>query len=161
MSSELWCIAFGALFLRVCIIRWVSALSRASSIHLSFNCVISAKVEKVDLQETDREGDLGAPHRQDFAGNRTHKLATYANMAVMANKLTSKTRDRLPKTESEPSEQDRVAEDMAVAAMGAKHTEQQLLRASRSDTVTFFNLRYADDAARRSRVVVLLEGNRG
>ncbi|CAM9783784.1 unnamed protein product, partial [Hapterophycus canaliculatus] len=92
---------------------------------------LKAKSEKVDLQEAVREQDLGVARRQESARLETAKLVTYANMAVMANRLTSQTRLRLSTSGSEPSEQDRMAEEMAVAAIGAKHTEQQLLRASR------------------------------
>lgn len=60
----------------------------------------------------------------------------YGNMAVKASKLVSETRQRLNKTVAEPSEQDLLEEEMAVAAMGAKHTEHQLLRASRLCLVT-------------------------
>lgn len=92
----------------------------------------------MDAQEEGRERDLGLSRRPDSVktNKRKEKLVTYANMAVMASKLTSQTRDKLGKVTSEPSDQDRRAEEMAVAAMGAKHTEQQLLRASRLGALT-------------------------
>ncbi|CAM9804273.1 unnamed protein product, partial [Scytosiphon promiscuus] len=92
---------------------------------------LKAKFEEADLQETVRDRDPGLSSSQNSARPRKEKLTTYANMAVMASKLTSHTRNRLTKAASEPSEQDRVAEKMAVAAVGARHTEQQLLRANR------------------------------
>lgn len=57
----------------------------------------------------------------------------------MTNKLASETRQRLaakPPPE-ERSEHDLMKEEMAVAAMGAKHTETQLLRANRFVLLTF------------------------
>lgn len=53
-------------------------------------------------------------------------------MAIKASRLASDTRQRLKEAAEEPSEQELMEQEMAVAAMGAKHTEQQLLRASRS-----------------------------
>lgn len=59
-------------------------------------------------------------------------------MAVMASRLASGTRQKLKKTAAEPSEKDLLEEEMAVAAVGAKHTEQQLLRASRLGLMAFW-----------------------
>ncbi len=64
-------------------------------------------------------------------------MATYGSMVVMAGRLASETRQRRNKTTAEPSEVDILEEKMAVAAMGAKHTEQQLLQASRLGVLTF------------------------
>eukprot|EP00903_Cladosiphon_okamuranus_P014008 g13027.t1 len=64
---------------------------------------------------------------------RLRNVVAYGNMAVKASRLAAETRQRLKKATEEPSEQDRLQEEMAVAAMGASHTEQQLLRASRLD----------------------------
>ncbi|CAM9351426.1 unnamed protein product [Ectocarpus fasciculatus] len=52
-------------------------------------------------------------------------------MVVTAGRLASEPRQRPENAVAQPSEQETLETERAVAAMGAKHTEQQLLRASR------------------------------
>lgn len=89
------------------------------------------RVERSDRQEEARAGDLASSQKKANAKARLRNVVAYGNMAVMAGRLAAGTRERLKKASEEPSEKDLLKEEMAVAAMGASHTEQQLLRASR------------------------------
>lgn len=95
------------------------------------------RIEKVHQQQKTSEQDLRSSEKRAAARGRLGKMATYGSMVVMAGRLASETRQRRNKTTAEPSEVDILEEKMAVAAMGAKHTEQQLLQASRLGVLTF------------------------
>lgn len=104
----------------------------------------------------DRHHGAQDPHNKGNTAIRStlKDFATYGNLVVTTNKLASETRQRLAaKPPEEPSENDLIKEEMAVAAMGAKHTETQLLRANRfvlltvDDTLT---LVFASEKAVRS-----------
>lgn len=98
--------------------------------------LLKGRIEKNDQQEDARKTDLGESEKKAAARGRLGKVATYGSMIVMASRLASETRQRRTKAVEQPSEVDVLQEKMAVAAMGAKHTEQQLLQASRSSALT-------------------------
>lgn len=89
------------------------------------------RAKKADRKEEARERDLSLSEKAAAARSRLRKVVAYGNMAVMAGRLASGTRQRLEEAVAEPSKRNSLEQEMAVAAMGAKHTEQQLLRASR------------------------------
>lgn len=89
------------------------------------------RVERVDQQQETSKRDLRPSEERAAAKGRLGKMVNYGSMVVLAGRLASETRQRRNKATAEPSEVDLLEEKMAVAAMGAKHTEQQLLQASR------------------------------
>ena len=98
--------------------------------------LFTGKIEKVGQQQEAQKTDLAESEKKAAARGRLGKVATYGSMIVMASRLASETRQRRTKAIEQPSEVDLLQEKMAVAAMGAKHTEQQLLQASRSSALT-------------------------
>eukprot|EP00752_Nemacystus_decipiens_P011903 g10554.t1 len=91
---------------------------------------LKERVQRADREEEARERNV-APTRKANATARLRTVVACGNMAIKAGRLANETRQRLKKSADEPSEQQLLEEKMAVAEMGAKHTEQHLLRASR------------------------------
>ncbi|CAN0482240.1 unnamed protein product [Ectocarpus sp. 12 AP-2014] len=100
------------------------------------NEIASLKALKENIRQEDRQQDPSeqgpGPSERTNAGKcGPRKLITYGKMVVTAGRLASEPRQRPEKAAAQPSEQETLETERAVAAMGAKHTEQQLLRASR------------------------------
>lgn len=93
------------------------------------------RVERADRQGEAQERDLVSSQEKDNAKARLRNVAAYGHMAIKAGRLAAKTRQTVTKAAEDSSERDRLKEEMAVVAMGASHTEQQLLRASRLGVV--------------------------
>ena len=89
------------------------------------------RIERADREGETQEGDLAPFQKTADPKAGIMNVVAYGNMAIKVSKLASHARQKLTKATEEPSEQELLEEEMAVAAMGAKHTEQQLLRASR------------------------------
>ncbi|CAB1121601.1 unnamed protein product [Ectocarpus sp. CCAP 1310/34] len=88
-------------------------------------------VRQEDWQQDPPEQGPGPSERTNTGKWGPRKLITYGKMVVTAGRLASEPRQRPEKAVAQPSEQETLEKERAVAAMGAKHTEQQLLRASR------------------------------